>query len=204
MTGEQGALAAYRSFSPAAPIPTRGSRMLARIAAAKLAVAATAGGLVLTGSVAAAATGSLPAGVQEKAHDAVAKAGLTIPGPNHHAGSHPAVKSSDDHDGSAGEQGKGSTISELATTTGETGVEKGEAISSAASGDKSQAGDHSPPTAGGPGAAHDPGATDGSAGAAHSSGEKPPVDTPSTGVGSAASASNGHSTAGAGNAPTHR
>jgi hypothetical protein len=102
----------------------------------------------------------------------LAFAGISVPGLNDHAGTHPSVRgisspdtaeaamqkpessgseqsgsdaakqkpesSSSDHSG----QGKGAEISQLATTTDLTGVDKGAAISTLASGGQSQAGQH--------------------------------------------------------------
>jgi hypothetical protein len=157
----------------------------------KLAGAAFAGALVCTTGLAFA--GSLPGAAQDVASSMLSKVGVTVPGPNDNAGTHPSVRGNSSPDASVSDDGeandeaaaengagKGPEISELATTTELTGVDKGAAISTVASGGKSQAGQEGQATA-------DHGARDGAA----------------TGN----EASGGHSTAGADNAAggqTHR
>jgi hypothetical protein len=90
-----------------------------------------------------ASAGSLPGAAQDVASEMLSKVGITVPGANDNAGTH-----SDERGNSTSvpiaptDAGKGAQISELATTTDLTGVEKGAAISTAASGGKSQAGQH--------------------------------------------------------------
>ena len=87
-----------------------------------------------------ASAGSLPGAAQDIASSMLAKVGISVPGPNEHAGTHPSVRgSSSDASSDAVTR---SDIAELATTTDLTGVDKGAAISSAASDGKSQAGQH--------------------------------------------------------------
>jgi hypothetical protein len=133
----------------------------------KLAGTALAAALACTTGLAFA--GSLPGAAQDVASSMLAKVGVTVPGPNEKAGTHPNVRGtsspdvavSDDADQNEAPaengEGKGAEISELATTTELTGVEKGAAISTLASGGKSQAGqqgeataDHSAATEGAP------------------------------------------------------
>jgi hypothetical protein len=133
----------------------------------KLAGTAIAAALACTTGLAFA--GSLPGAAQDVASSMLAKVGVTVPGPNEKAGTHPNVRGtsspdvavSDDADQNEAPaengEGKGAEISELATTTELTGVEKGAAISTLASGGKSQAGqqgeataDHSAATEGAP------------------------------------------------------
>jgi hypothetical protein len=158
-----------------------------RLTAAFLAAAfATSGGMAFAGS--------LPGAAQDVASEMLAKVGITVPGPNDAAGTHPDVRGNSASVPSVpADAGKGAEISELATTTELTGVEKGAAISAAASGGKSRAGQH------------------GSA-----SGANAPVETPnsggtdtadtasggnsSTGTSTANTASGGKSLAGSGNA----
>jgi hypothetical protein len=145
-------------------------------------------------SVGMASAGSLPGAAQDVASEMLAKVGITVPGPNDNAGTHPDVRGNSTSVPIApADAGKGADISELATTTELTGVEKGAAVSTAASGGKSQAGQH------------------GSA-----SGTSAPVETPnsggtgtadtassgksSTGTATANAASGGNSAAGSGNA----
>ena len=157
----------------------------------KLAGAAVTCALACTTGLAFA--GSLPGAAQDVASSMLSKVGVTVPGPNEKAGTHPNVRGSSSPDVAASDdvdeneapaengQGKGAEISELATTTELTGVEKGAAISTLASGGKSQASRHGEATA------DHSAATDGAA--------------------TADEASGGHSTAGADNAAagqTHR
>ena len=94
-------------------------------------------------SVGMASAGSLPGAAQDVASEMLAKVGITVPGPNDNAGTHPDVRGNSTSVPSAPtDAGKGAEISELATTTELTGVEKGAAVSTAASGGKSQAGQH--------------------------------------------------------------
>ena len=97
----------------------------------------------LAASVGMASAGSLPGAAQDVASEMLAKVGITVPGANDSAGTHPDVRGNSTSVPSApADAGKGAEISELATTTDLTGVEKGAAISTAASGGKSQAGQH--------------------------------------------------------------
>jgi hypothetical protein len=149
----------------------------------KLAGAAVASALACTTGLAFA--GSLPGAAQDIASSMLSKVGVTVPGPNGQAGTHPTVRGSsppevavrgdtEATDNAAAEngEGKGAEISDLATTTELTGVEKGAAISTLASGGKSQAGqqgeataDHSTETGG----ASDGAATADEASGGHSS-----------------------------------
>jgi hypothetical protein len=145
-----------------------------RLAAALVAVAFAA-------SVGMASAGSLPGAAQDVASEMLAKVGITVPGPNDSAGTHPDVRgNSTSVPVVPADAGKGAEISELATTTDLTGVEKGAAVSTAASGGKSQAGQH------------------GSASATNSaSATGAPVETPNSGgTGTADTASGGKSSAG--------
>ena len=131
-------------------------------------------------SVGMASAGSLPGAAQDVASEMLAKVGITVPGPNDNAGTHPDVRGNSTSVPSAPtDAGKGAEISELATTTDLTGVEKGAAVSTAASGGKSQAGQH------------------GSA-----SGTGAPVETPNSGgTGTADTASGGRSSTGQSHRP---
>jgi hypothetical protein len=142
--------------------------------------------------------GSLPGAAQAIASSVLGKVGVTVPGPDDNAGSHPSVRGRSSSDTSAppsaashtsthsregqadaSSQGKGAKISELATQTELTGVDKGAAISTLASGGKSQAGQH------------------GQASSDHGSSGEPGS---SPGAETADAASGGHSSAGADNA----
>jgi hypothetical protein len=150
----------------------------------KLAGTAVAAALACTTGLAFA--GSLPGAAQDVASSMLTKVGVTVPGPNENAGTHPNVHGTSSPDAAVSDdteandapaengEGKGAEISELATTTELTGVEKGAAISTLASAGKSRAGEQGEATAG-----HSA-ATDGAA--------------------TADEASGGHSTAGTDNA----
>jgi hypothetical protein len=149
-------------------------------------------GLVLIGALlllpGLAAAHVLPDSAQHGVTTVLQKIGITIPANTSHP-TGPTAAPSTNHPASTG-----SDISSLARTTDATGVAKGAAISSLASGGKSQAGQHG----------------------AGASGGSPPVDTPNgggTGTGDTASGghadqgtagadehSGGHSSAGSGNA----
>ena len=181
-----------------------------RISAALVAV-------VLACSAGLASAGSLPGAAQDIASDMLAKVGISIPGPNDNAGTHPTGRGTSANTPSGA--GQGSEISELATTTELTGVTKGAAISTAASEGKSQAGQHGPgsgatsasqapvttPNSGGTGTADT--ASDGKSSAGTSTANTASGGHSAAGSGNASSgqetadtASGGHSTAGSGNA----
>src|SRR6187200_2968415 len=128
-----------RSLSPRMSMPFALSRP--RITAAFVAVT-----LACTAGLASA--GSLPSAAQDIASAMLAKVGISVPGPNEHAGTHPSVRGSSS-DASADAVTR-SDVAELATTTDLTGVDKGAAISSAASDGKSQAGQHGSASGGSP------------------------------------------------------
>jgi hypothetical protein len=150
--------------------------------------------VALAGTTGLALAGGLPGGAQDVASTMLAKVGVSVDGPNSHAGDHPNVRgkssesestaAEDDSTSSEGAStssasGKGAEISALATSTDLRGVAKGAAISTLASGGKSQAGQH------------------GKAGEEHGS----PAATPNGGgAGTAGPASNGHGADGSANA----
>jgi hypothetical protein len=145
-------------------------------------------------SVGMASAGSLPGAAQDVASEMLAKVGITVPGANDGAGTHPDVRGNSTNVSIApADAGKGAEISELATTTDLTGVEKGAAVSTAASGGKSQAGQHG--SASGTGAAVETPNSGGTGTADTASGGKS-----TTGTATANAASGGKSAAGSGNA----
>ena len=95
----------------------------------------------LVGTTGLAFAGSLPGAAQDIASDMLAKAGVTVPGPNGNAGDHPSTRgTSSEHPGATPtSSGKGSEISNIAGSD-LTGLEKGAAVSTAASDGKSRAG----------------------------------------------------------------
>jgi len=100
-----------------------------------LAAAFVAAGLACSGGLA--STGALPGAAQDIASAILGKVGISVPGANENAGTHPTVRGPSPDRSDAG---KGSGISELATTTDLSGVEKGGKISAVASDGKSRAG----------------------------------------------------------------
>jgi hypothetical protein len=83
---------AISTEAPLASTSTRRKKMLGKVLSAK--AAALAGVVMLTATGAAAATGSLPGAAQQVASDALAKVGISVPGPNSHAGEHPDSRGS--------------------------------------------------------------------------------------------------------------
>ncbi|MCU1461785.1 MAG: hypothetical protein JWO37_1860 [Acidimicrobiales bacterium] len=155
----------------------------------KLAAAGLTGALALTTGLAAA--NALPGAAQDVASDALAKVGVSVPGPNDHAGDHPNTRGqSTDHTADTAtpntptSNGKGSEISNLAKTTDATGVDKGAEICTAASDGKCQAGQHGP------------GATAGTSGTTgNASNSQAAVVTPNHGAASDGQSNNGTTTA---------
>jgi hypothetical protein len=110
-------------------------------------VVALAVGASLVGTSGLAFAGALPPAAQSVASSMLSKIGISVPGPNDHAGTHPASRGrSASHvpDAATSQPSvtEGSLISGLARTTTATGVSKGAAISTAASTGQSQAGQH--------------------------------------------------------------
>ena len=139
--------------------------------------------------------GDLPGAAQDVASTMLAKVGVSVPGPNSNAGDHPNVRGkSSDAPVTSSNSGKGSEISDLATSTDLTGVEKGAAISTVASGGQSQAGQHSQ-ASGAHGASVETPNSGGTGTADTASGEKS-----SQGTAIANAASDDHSVAGSDNA----
>jgi hypothetical protein len=175
------------------PVKSRRSRFALSLALSGAALVATSG---------LAYAGALPGAAQDTAKSVLAGLGVTVPGPNQHAGTHPDTRgnpaAAPGHattgDTSSG-KGKGAAISTLARTTTATGHDKGAIISAAASGGKSHAGN--PP--GGASAHQSAGSDQGGTGTADgASGGRD-----SHGSSTAHAASDGHSSAGSGNAGSH-
>jgi hypothetical protein len=161
----------------------------------RLKLTAALTGALLVGTAGLAVAGSLPGAAQDIASDMLAKVGVTVPGPNSNAGDNPNTRgSSSEHAGvTTASSGKGSEISDLATSD-LTGLDKGAAVSSAASEGRSRAGQEQAAPEGNvpPVETPNPGGT-GTAGAA-SGGKASPGTT------EADEASGGRSPAGSGNA----
>jgi hypothetical protein len=178
----QNAASSRRSFMPFA---FSRPRLTAAVLAAAFAVS---GGM--------ASAGSLPGAAQDVASEMLAKVGIAVPGASDTAGTRPDVRGNSASVPSApADVGKGADISELATTTELIGVEKGAAISTAASGGKSRAGQHGSASGAGAGAPVETPNSGGTGTADTASG-----GNSSTGTSTANSASGGHSSAGSGNA----
>jgi hypothetical protein len=144
--------------------------------------------VALAGTTGLAFAGSLPGAAQDVASNMLGTLGVSVPGANAKAGDHPNVRGTSSEAPSVSSSGKGSEISDLATSTDLTGVEKGAAISALASGGKSKAGQEhgapvETPNAGGTGTADT--ASDGNS---------------TQGTAAANTASDGHSAAGSENA----
>jgi hypothetical protein len=130
-----------------APVPKARPSMRSIMPRIRLAAALTA--IALVGTTGLAFAGSLPDAAQDIASDMLAKAGITVPGPNEHAGDHPSTRGpASDHPGATPtSNGKGSEISDIARSDLQ-GLDKGAAVSTAASNGKSRAGqEHSAPVA---------------------------------------------------------
>jgi hypothetical protein len=132
--GEAAALAAFREAHPVRP-GSRAARRPRRTAARTLAAAAVGAGVLLTGGMAAAATGSLPAQAQQQAHTILARVGVSVPsGPAQHAGQHGTSKAP--HNGPA--SGGSATPNNQPGSAGSHGA----AVSAGASNGHSHAGEH--------------------------------------------------------------
>ncbi len=109
-------------------------------ARAKLVAVLVAGSLVAMTGLAFA--GVLPGPAQRIASNVLSKIGITVPGPDDHAGTPLGGPSPSVAVPTPTLHGKGAGISNLARTTPAKGVNKGAVISTAASNGKSQAGQH--------------------------------------------------------------
>lgn len=168
------------------PASPRRSLMPFALTRPRATAAVVAAGLACSTSLAFA--GSLPGAAQDIASTMLAKVGITVPGPNENAGTHPDERGNSSTVAPSrvtpSTAGKGAEISEFAATTELEGREKGAAISTMASGGKSQAGQHG--------------------NAAQAGANQPaPVETPSSGgTGTADAASGGKSAGGTSTADT--
>lgn len=164
LPGEEEALAAFRASQTS---PRRPTVMSHRTTARSALAAAVGAGVLFTGGIAAAATGTLPGAAQDTARDMLGVVGVEVPGPAEQSAGHadqrgasgdaPAEDSletgettTDDDTPDAGEstdattghdQGRGDEVSTLARSEELSGREKGAAVSELASQGKSQAGD---------------------------------------------------------------
>lgn len=148
--GEEAALAAFR-----ATVRSPGRTSMHSLTPVKAALAAAVtGGVLLTGGVAAAATGALPGAAQDTARDMLAHVGVSVPGAAEQSAGHADQRGQADATGGdrakggqdqehAGDpsNGKGAAVSEMAHNTPTGSVEHGATVSGFASGGKSKAGD---------------------------------------------------------------
>jgi len=180
------------SFDTRSESPRR-SFMPFALSRPRMTAALVAAALACTASLASA--GALPGAAQDVASTMLAKVGISVPGANENAGTHPDERGTSSRNTPTSEStaGKGAEISELARTTELAGVDKGAAISTEASNGKSHAGQHS--SASGGAASVDTPNTGGTGTADTASG-----GNSSAGTSKADSASSGHSSAGSGNA----
>jgi hypothetical protein len=153
----------------------------------RLKVASALATVALAGTTGLAVAGSLPGAAQDIASSMLAKVGVTVPGPATNADTNGSVRGTSP-DVAQGPAATGAEIAELATTTTLSGVAKGAAVSTLASGGKSRAGaEHGAPV--------ETPNDGGSETADNASGGESSI-----GTSQADTASAGHSTAGAGNA----
>jgi hypothetical protein len=125
--------------------PTQKATSSRRSFVPRIKLAAALAAAALVGTTGLALAGTLPGAAQDIASEMLGKVGVTVPGPNSNAGDHPNTRgSSSEHTTVATtSSGKGAEISDLATSE-LSGLEKGAAVSTAASGGKSQAGQEHP------------------------------------------------------------
>jgi len=140
--GELEALAAFRaSHSPA----SRKSSVSALRTSAKVTVGAALGALLLTGGVGAAvASGSLPGAAQDTASELLSKVGVSVPAARDRPEQHDDTQDdSGEAEAPAGtsRDGLGEEISGRARDTGDSGAEKGAALSELASEGRRRAGE---------------------------------------------------------------
>ena len=172
--------------------PTRRSFIAFALSRPRIAAVLIAVGLASTGALASA--GALPGAAQDIASKILDKVGISVPASSENIDSYPNVRGAS---ADRSDRTKRSVISELATTTELTGVDKGATISRVASDGTSRAGERgSGSSASAPIAVPNPGGT-GTADTA-SDGKS------SSGTSTANEASGGHSATGSGNASSGR
>lgn len=204
-SGESAALAAFRAAHQTTP--SRRSRVFSSSPLRTAAAAVLGTGVLLSGGIAAAQAGSLPASAQSVAHEMLASLGVSVPGPSEHADGHAGERGASTdapREGAADTRGPetprpagtGTEISELARSNDDKSVKHGEMVSDMASGGTSRAGaqgdggQHG--QAGEHGRAQAPGQPSGSVAAD----EHAPVTTPNTGDARPDGAGTGGSAAG--------
>ena len=211
LSGQEQSVAAFTAALGAAATVDRPRRNPVRSRRSRFALSLALSGAALVATSGLAYAGALPGAAQDTAKSVLAGLGVTVPGPNQHAGTHPDTRGNSaaapghaatadtgtdaTGDTSSG-KGKGAAISTLARTTTATGRDKGAVISATASGGKSHAG--SPP---GTASAHHSTSASDQGGTGTADGASGGHD--SHGSSTAQAASDGHSSAGSGNAGSH-
>ncbi len=209
LADEQRLVALITAHASTATLPDASRSRMSTMFRVKLATAGLAAALFASSGLAYA--GVLPGAARSTASDMLAKVGITVPGPNSHAGTHPNSRGQSTADANSADQptvdtgdqpttgSHGQTVSQLARTTTETGRAKGTTIAAAASNGRSTNGQN-PAARASSGHSTSGQDTAASAGNGHST----------SGRDTAATASKGHSTtgqshasAGSGNAPAH-
>jgi hypothetical protein len=200
-----------RELAPVAPV--RRSQMKRR---SRVGIAAVTVGAALVATTSLAYAGALPGAAQSTAAAALARVGVSVPGPNANAGSHPDSRGHSSSHSAA--NGHGQAVSTLARTTTATGRDKGAAVSTLASGGKSHAGNppgkaktHTATTGHGnpnPGGSSNAGGNttrgkSGTSGSGVTTGSTASSGHNSHGATTSTTASDGHSSAGSSNAGSH-
>jgi hypothetical protein len=167
--------------------PSAKTRTSRRSILPRLKLASALATFAMIGTTTLALAGSLPGAAQDVASSMLSEVGVSVPGPDSDAGTNGSVRGTSP-DVAPRPSATGAEISELATSTELTGVAKGAAISTLASGGTSRAGaEHGAPV-------ETP--SDGGSGTADTASG----GGSSVGTSEAATASDGHSVAGSGNA----
>ena len=211
LSGQAQSVAAFTAALGAADTADRPRRRPVKSRRSRFALTLALSGAALVATSGLAYAGALPGAAQDTAKSVLAGLGVTVPGPNQHAGTHPDTRGNSaaaaGHAATAGTgadatgdtssgKGKGAAISTLARTTTATGRDKGATISTAASGGKSHAGNPPGQASGDQSTSmSDQGGTgtaDGASGGHDSQGSS-----------TAKAASGSHSSAGSGNAGSH-
>jgi hypothetical protein len=199
---EQRLVALITAHASAATLPHTSRSRMSTMLRIKLATAGLAAALFASSSLAYA--GVLPGAAQSTASDMLAKVGITVSGPNSHAGTHPNSRGQSTADANTADQpsaaGHGQTVSQLAKTTTDKGRAKGTSVAATASNGRSTTGRNTAATASN---GHSTSGQDTAATASngHSTSGQDTAATASnghstSGQDTAATASNGHSTSG--------
>jgi hypothetical protein len=186
--------------SSAAGHQTEGSVKMKRRIRVGMVAAVAAASLTITSGLAYA--GELPGAAQSTAAHALARVGVSVPGANAHAKTHPDTQGRAASHSSS--NGHGKAVSTLAHTTTATGRDKGATISTLASGGKSHAANPPGKTHPTPHGGVNPNrGKSGTSGSGVTTGSTASSGHNAHGATTSIAASNGHSSAGSANAGTH-